>query len=186
MRDSGYKNIAYAFASSSTIQSKQVPRMSKCCWQSATSASVEREKRRIYQIGVMDNGGGMTADVLRMALQFGNGTRLNNRDRTGMGRFGMGLPSASISQCRRVEVWTWQGDITRPFYTYLDLDDIEHQRTREIPIPQIRAIRQIWLDMSETTASADAKGSGTLVVWSNIDRSNSGYQQSDYCQLRSL
>ena len=46
----------------------------------------------------------------------------------GLSRFGMGLPSASISQCRRVEVWTWQGDITRPFYTFLDLEDIEKQR----------------------------------------------------------
>jgi len=172
MRDSGYKNIAYALAEliDNSIQA------------GATHVEVllaeryervgEVERRRIYQIGVMDNGGGMTADVLRMALQFGNGTRLNDRDRTGMGRFGMGLPSASISQCRRVEVWTWQGDITRPFYTYLDLDDIENQRTREIPIPQIRAIPKIWLDMSETTLGTDAKGSGTLVVWSKIDRSN--------------
>lgn len=172
MRDSGYKNIAYALAEliDNSIQA------------GATHVEVllaeryervgEVERRRIYQIGVMDNGDGMTADVLRMALQFGNGTRLKDGDRTGMGRFGMGLPSASISQCRRVEVWTWQGDITRPFYTFLDLDDIEKQRTREIPIPQIRAIPKIWLDMSETTSGADAKGSGTLVVWSNIDRSN--------------
>ena len=172
MRDSGYKNIAYALAEliDNSIQA------------GATHVEVllaergervgEIERRRIYQIGAMDNGDGMTADVLRMALQFGNGTRLKDGDRTGMGRFGMGLPSASISQCRRVEVWTWQGDITRPFYTFLDLDDIENQRTREIPIPQIRAIPQIWLDMSETTSGTDAKGSGTLVVWSKIDRSN--------------
>jgi hypothetical protein len=172
MRDSGYKNIAYALAELIDNSIQAGATHVEVLLAERYERVVEREKRRIYQIGVMDNGGGMTADVLRMALQFGNGTRLNNRDRTGMGRFGMGLPSASISQCRRVEVWTWQGDITRPFYTYLDLDDIENQRTREIPIPQIRAIPKIWLDMSETTSGTDAKGSGTLVVWSNIDRSN--------------
>lgn len=172
MRDSGYRNIAYALAELIDNSIQAGASHVEVLLAERYERVGEVERRRIYQIGVMDNGDGMTADVLRMALQFGNGTRLKDGDRTGMGRFGMGLPSASISQCRRVEVWTWQGDITRPFYTYLDLDDIEKQRTREIPIPQIRAIPKIWLDMSETTSGTDAKGSGTLVVWSKIDRSN--------------
>jgi hypothetical protein len=132
----------------------------------------QSSRNRIHQIAVLDNGSGMDATVLRMALQFGNGTRLEAGKRTGMGRFGMGLPSASISQCRRVEVWSWQGDITKALYTYLDLDDIEHQRTREIPIPQQRAVPKLWLDSSEMIHSNHATGTGTLVVWSHIDRSN--------------
>lgn len=101
MRDSGYKNIAYALAELIDNSIQAGATHVEVLLAERYERVVEREKRRIYQIGVMDNGGGMTADVLRMALQFGNGTRLNNRDRTGMGRFGMGLPSASISQCRR-------------------------------------------------------------------------------------
>ena len=39
-------------------------------------------------------------------LQFGNGTKLD-ADK-GIGKFGIGLPNASVSQCRKVEVYTWQ------------------------------------------------------------------------------
>ena len=66
----------------------------------------------------------MDADVLRMALQFGNGTHLTEETQEGMGKFGMGLPSSSISQCRHVEVWTWQAGPESAIYSYLDLDRI--------------------------------------------------------------
>lgn len=172
MRDNGYKNMAYALAEliDNSIQA------------GATAVEVllaeryeqvrERVRSHVHQIGVLDNGCGMDATVLRMALQFGNGTRLDASKRNGMGRFGMGLPSASISQCRRVEVWSWQGDINKALYTYLDLDDIEKQRTREIPIPQLQPVPQLWIDASEMFWGDKATGTGTLVVWSHIDRSN--------------
>ena len=103
MRDNGYKNAAYAIAEliDNSIQAgaKSVELL---CIESEEQL-VQRRRRRIRQIGVLDNGVGMDAEVLRQAIQFGNGTRLN--DRSGIGRFGMGLPSASISQCRRLEVW---------------------------------------------------------------------------------
>ncbi len=35
----------------------------------------------------------------------------------------MGLPNASLSQARRIEVFTWQ-DGGRPLYCYLDADEI--------------------------------------------------------------
>ncbi len=165
MRDNGYKNMAYALAEliDNSIQAgaTQVEVLLAERYELVT----EREKRRIYQVAVIDNGSGMSPAVLRMALQFGNGTRLDASKRDGMGRFGMGLPSASISQCRRVEVWSWQGDITKANYTYLDLDDIEHRRTSEVPIPQIRTVPTMWLKRTEQVGN-----SGTLVVWSNIDR----------------
>ncbi|MFN9110258.1 MAG: ATP-binding protein, partial [Bacteroidota bacterium] len=165
MRDNGYKNMAYALAEliDNSIQAgaTQVEVLLAERYELVT----EREKRRIYQIAVIDNGSGMNAEVLRMALQFGNGTRLDANKRDGMGRFGMGLPSASVSQCRRVEVWSWQGDITKANYTYLDLDDIEHRRTSEVPIPQYRSVPTMWLKRTEQVGN-----SGTLVVWSNIDR----------------
>ena len=70
----------------------------------------------------------MDATVLRLALQFGNGTHLEEEQHTGIGRFGMGLPSSSVSQCQKVEVWTWQNDVDNALYTYLDLNEIKTQR----------------------------------------------------------
>ncbi len=167
MRDNGYKNMAYALAELVDNSIQAGARSVEVLLAERYELVSQREKRRIYQIGVLDNGCGMDARVLRMALQFGNGTRLDEAQRTGMGKFGMGLPSASISQCRKVEVWSWQHGINEALYTYLDLDEIEGQRMHEIPQPQAVSVPKIWMDMSAQIGS-----SGTLVVWSNIDRGN--------------
>jgi len=62
-------------------------------------------------ICVRDNGCGMDPFTLRQALRFGGSTRFG--DRRGLGRFGMGLPNASLSQARRVTVYTWQSNGAR-------------------------------------------------------------------------
>jgi len=51
-----------------------------------------------------DNGRGMDASTLRHALQFGWSSRFNQRDSSG--RYGMGLPNASLSHSKRVELWS--------------------------------------------------------------------------------
>jgi hypothetical protein len=124
-----------------------------------------RISSRIHQIAVLDNGSGMDATVLRLALQFGNGTHLEEEQHTGIGRFGMGLPSSSISQCQKVEVWTWQNGIENALYSYLDLDEIKTKRINEVPEPQLKTIPSIWQRVGKNFGH-----SGTLVVWSDIDR----------------
>src|SRR5258708_6488958 len=106
MRDSGYRNAAYAIAEliDNSIQAGAT-QVELLCGERRQLVR-QRERVQVSEIAVLDNGSGMDADVLRMALQFGNGTRLD--DRSGIGRFGMGLPNSSISQARRVDVWSWQ------------------------------------------------------------------------------
>src|SRR2546423_1785866 len=62
--------------------------------------------RRELKVIVSDNGNGMTPSTLRLALQFGGSTRFNSR--LGVGRYGMGLPNSSLSQGRRVDVYSWR------------------------------------------------------------------------------
>ena len=164
MRDNGYKNTAYALAEliDNSIQAGATGVELLC--NESEEVVAQRVRRRIDQIGVLDNGSGMDATTLRTALQFGNGTRLG--DRSGMGRFGMGLPNASISQCRRVEVWTWQAGIGNALYTYIDLDEVDQGKVDEVPPPESRPVPEMWLD----AASAPPGSSGTLVVWSDLDR----------------
>ena len=64
-----------------------------------------RTSNQVQKIAVLDNGDGMTTDILENCLSLGWGTRLNTRE--GLGRFGFGLKGASISQARRVEVYSW-------------------------------------------------------------------------------
>jgi len=165
MRDNGYKNAAYAVAEliDNAIQAGATQVEVLC----ADKTELRRERRttRLDQIAVLDNGSGMSSDVLRMALQFGNGTRLEHGKHTGIGRFGMGLPSSSISQCRRVEVWSWQNGAHSALFTYLDLDEIISGKIREVPEPHPAILPSLWREVG-----AEFGTSGTLVAWSSIDR----------------
>ena len=101
-------------------------------------------------------------ETLRLALQFGNGTHLN--DRKGIGRFGMGLPNSSISQCRRLEVWTWQNGPDNAMHSYLDVDEIEGRQLFSVPAPVHNPLPHDWRKYSQTIGTT-----GTLVLWSNFD-----------------
>ena len=125
MRDNGYKNAAYAIAElmDNSIQAGASQVELLCGEKQNTSG--QRKTSIIETIAVLDNGSGMTAEILRLALQFGNGTYLDSAKHTGIGRFGMGLPSSSISQCRRVDVWSWTNGKENALYTFLDIDEIK-------------------------------------------------------------
>ena len=165
MRDNGYKNAAYAIAElmDNSIQAGATQVELLCGEKNQLVGS--RIRSRIHQIAVLDNGSGMDAVVLRLALQFGNGTHLEEEKHTGIGRFGMGLPSSSVSQCQKVEVWTWQDGVENALYSYLDLNEIKTQRINEVPAPQSKPIPSIWQQVGN-----NYDRSGTLVVWSDIDR----------------
>jgi hypothetical protein len=165
MRDNGYKNAAYAVAElmDNSIQAG-ARRVELLCVQ-RTEWVEQRSRQRIDRIAVLDNGSGMSPDVLRMALQFGNGTNLDPEKQTNMGKFGMGLPASSVSQARRVDVWSWQKGLASAFHTYLDIREIETGKQDQVPEPVRTEIPRDWLGWSTSFGE-----SGTLVVWSEIDR----------------
>ena len=165
MRDNGYKNTAYAVAEliDNSIQhgSKKVDLI--CIEKESLLGS--RTVSRIDQIAVLDNGNGMDKDTLWSSLQFGNGTNLDEGSQTGIGKFGMGLPSSSISQALRVDVWTWQGGIENSLYSFLDVNKITSGDMAEVPEPVLNKIPSEFLKIV-----SEFGGSGTLVVWSQLDR----------------
>lgn len=162
MRDSGYRNTAYALAEliDNSVQAGATD-VEVFCVEERQLVS-ERERRRISQIGVLDNGHGMSPKVLREALQFGNGSHLN--DRSGIGRFGMGLPNSSISQCRRLDVWSWQSGPDNAMRTYLDVDDIEAGRLQKVPEPMHDPLPPEWRARARSLGTT-----GTLVLWQGFD-----------------
>src|SRR5574341_2252111 len=64
---------------------------------------VKRESNRewVKAIAFIDNGSGMLPKMARYALSWGGGTHFE--DSTSIGKFGFGLPNASINQTRRVD-----------------------------------------------------------------------------------
>jgi hypothetical protein len=102
MRTSGYRDTAHALAEL-IDNSLQAGEDANTCTQvevlclDKTELVTERRRRRIDRIAVYDNASGMDAETLRIALQFGNGRHLARDRQRGIGKFGMGLPNASIS-----------------------------------------------------------------------------------------
>lgn len=115
---------------------------------------------RELSVAVLDNGCGMDKETLRRAMQFAGSSRFN--DRSGLGRFGMGLPNSSVSQARRVDVYTWQ-DRSHILHTYLDVDEIADGSLTSIPVPKLK-------DLPDWSICHVKKRSGTLVRWSRCDR----------------
>jgi len=114
---------------------------------------------RGLKLVVSDNGCGMNPDILQTALQFGGSTRFDSRRRRG--RFGMGLPNSSLSQTKRVEVYTW----TKPntvWWSYLDAEEVANGQMAYIPRPRRKKPDPIY---------GSVRGRhGTIIVWSKCDR----------------
>lgn len=114
----------------------------------------------VQEVVCVDDGSGMTPDVLRIALRFGGTPRFNARD--GLGRFGMGLPNASASQCKRLEVYTWQKP-KKVYFCYIDIKEIADGKMRIVPEPVEMAIPDKYADLIDFPT-------GTMVIWKNCDR----------------
>lgn len=164
LRDNGYTNSAYALAEliDNSLQATAT-RVELGFVEEQKSKDGRRTPYTVSAISLWDNGIGMDAETLRVAMQFGGGTHRN--DSNGMGKFGMGLPNSSISQCKRVEVWSWQDGKT-PHYTYLDVDEMKSGDLEDVPVPIENPIPQQYRKAFFTTLPP----SGTLVIWSKLDR----------------
>jgi DNA topoisomerase VI subunit B len=154
-RDTGYRSTAAAIAElvDNAIQAgSTIIRI----FVNQAGAGPDRE----ISIGVLDNGCGMTPGTLATAMQFAGSSRFD--DRSGLGRFGMGLPNSSVSQARRFDVFTWR-DRNKVLHSYLDVDQISDGELRTIPLPR-RAELPAWAEKYVR------KQTGTLVEWTRCDR----------------
>lgn len=165
MRDNGYKNTAFAIAEliDNSLQHGS-SKVNLICLEDDITLGL-KTMSRISEIAVLDNGNGMNKDILQKALQFGNGTNLEKDSQTGIGKFGMGLPSSSISQAVRVDVWSWQNGFKNALHTYIDVNEISSGSMVDVPEPQNDSIPSKWIEIV-----GEVGDSGTLVVWSNLDR----------------
>ena len=160
MRDSGYKSTTHALAE---LIDNSIESGATAIEVFGLSRQDERTGRfTLNQLAVLDNGDGMDHDTLRGSLRYGHGTR---HARRGIGRFGLGLPNSSMSQAKQLDVWSWQSGITNALHTLLSIDEVK-RGVSEIQKPELKPIPGAY-----QTASCNVFGdSGTLVVWSDLDR----------------
>ena len=81
---------------------------------------------------VYDNGKGMAPHVLKVAMAFGGSMVYDNR--SGIGRYGMGMKAAALNIARSVDVYSWQEP--GAFYSMtLDVEKIGQDRKDMIELP---------------------------------------------------
>lgn len=135
--------------------------------------------RKPTQIAAMDDGIGMVPDMVRASLVWGGTDRHDSRDL--FGRYGYGLPSASVSQGRRVTVYSRTDD--GPFHAVtLDLEDIE--KGKYIVNGRVTVPEPVELDLPEFVSDyasehfpGGVEATRTIVVWDKLDKTT--YRQSD-------
>ena len=166
LRDSRYHNSAYAIAELIDNSIEAGAEQIELLCMKRPEVVRDRERPRVSGIAVLDNGTGMDARTLLHALKFGGGT--HHESRRGIGKYGMGLPTSSMSQCKTVDVWTWQDGLDSAWHSRIDADAIE-AGDHEVPLPdRDTPIPEPW-----RVAGCDKifrHHSGTLVVWSQLDK----------------
>ncbi|RBL71316.1 ATP-binding protein [Pseudomonas sp. MWU13-2625] len=114
-------------------------------------------------MAVVDDGKGMTEDELIAAMRPGSRNPLAARDEPDLGRFGLGLKSASFSQCRRLTVVSRKDGLTSA--AVWDLDDVAERNEWAVQLPD---------DVAEIPGVDQLGTTGTLVLWQKLDRLNGG------------
>ena len=132
-------------------------------------------RNAVYEFGILDNGSGMDISKLACCLGIGYTTK---SDRRGMGRFGVGLPQASLHVTPSVEVYSWTEDdgpidedepVRR---VWLDINKVKTGEQEEINDPELQEIPaqfRRFLHYRTLEREFDFTEHGTLVYWKNCD-----------------
>lgn len=116
-------------------------------------------------IAICDNGSGMTEAELIEAMRPGSKNPLANRADGDLGRFGLGLKSASFAQCRSLTVITRRAGQTS--CAIWDLDEVSKSNRWEVIVDH---------EPEKLTAFAHLGEHGTIVLWRKLDRLNGGFK----------
>ena len=112
-------------------------------------------------LAILDNGRGMTGDELTAAMRHGSRSPREVREAGDLGRFGLGMKTASFSQCRRLTVVSSQAGVREA--RCWDLDQVVD---RDDWI--LRVLDQATIDALPLVNRLGA--AGTLVLWQRLDR----------------
>ena len=113
-------------------------------------------------ISIEDDGRGMTQKQLTEAMRPGSQSPLEERDPSDLGRFGLGLKTASFSQCRRVTVRS-RPDEGRQSTRSWDLDYVNQTG-------EWRLLKDIDGNTTSRLVNFDRHPHGTMVLWEMLDR----------------
>lgn len=172
LRNTGYKNIECAM--SEIIDNSVQASASDILVIVSEEYNSKTGRNNISEIVFLDNGSGMSYEEIEGCLGIGYSTRT---DRKGMGRFGVGLPQASLYACPSVDVYSWQDGYGNCRKVFLDIEKIKNEEQTEIEDPVISEIPAKYKKYlkykvvgAQGTKEYDFTKHGTFVIWKNCDR----------------
>ena len=126
-------------------------------------------------IGILDDGSGMTLEELVEAMRPGSRNPLEDRAADDLGRFGLGLKSASFSQCKRLTVLTRKAGVFSG--ATWDLDKVASTNRWEIELHD---------EADDLPWRGSLVRDGTLVIWRSLDRLSGGIESGDAAQAQHI
>jgi len=108
---------------------------------------------------VKDDGHGMNNDECIQAMRPGSKNPMDKRDENDLGRFGLGLKTASFSQCRRLTLVSKRKGEKEVFWTW-DLDFVDKEKKWQVLKWMPIEYKDILKGMTQ----------GTAVIWTEMDR----------------
>ena len=112
-------------------------------------------------LAIVDNGRGMDADEIIAAMRHGASDPMQKRAPNDLGRFGLGLKTASFSQCRKLTVASARKGALVGAEWDLELVDTKDDWLINIPDED---------EIAELPFVEYLDGTGTIVIWRNLDR----------------
>lgn len=132
-------------------------------------------------VSILDDGDGMTKSELLEAMRYGSTSRESMRSETDLGRFGLGLKAASLSQCSKLTVVSKKDQHISSYrwdYNFIkenkDWDILELNDNEIAALPTIDSLKNYE--------------HGTLVIWEDFDvleKSNNGQIYAALCDYKS-
>lgn len=123
-------------------------------------------------LSIKDDGTGMDNEGLIQAMKPGSRNPNEKRSIKDLGRFGLGLKTASFSQCRKLSLISKKADFNSIFWTW-DLDFVNHTGKWNL----------INFIPEQFQAGLDNLESGTIVVWNDMDRLVRNLKEEDKSSL---
>jgi hypothetical protein len=118
-------------------------------------------------IAILDNGNGMTESEVNMAMQYGSKNPLEQRGENDLGRFGLGLKTASLSQSSILTVVTKQNEVL--LARRWDINYVKETGHWTLLVLEEKDI----MELPHIENLLEYK-TGTLVIWQELDRLKAG------------
>lgn len=134
---------------------------------SVIDVRIEMDFEGNISVQIMDNGIGMDREELIGAMRYGSPKR---PDPASLGKFGLGMKTASTAFCRRLSVISRNGKSCPLTKATWDLDHVSNVGKWELQLGSPTEDEAALLDKMTPDSS------GTLVIWDKIDRLLKSYQ----------